>query len=210
MKKRRTAEEVARLLRDAERDLAKGLTISGFRRKQGIAETTYYRRRPRNDPGQVDSDRRCRELESEVGELETLVAELLLDKQMLQDIAKKVVSPDQQRAAADYPSEQHKSSQRRIARVMGRSRSVLRYRRGRQVDEQPLSREIKRLARRHPPRDEFLERVEFEDVADARAKASWHRREYNAIRPHGSLSYATPNEFSAARDGGKVPGPTVE
>ncbi len=51
MKKRRTAEEVARLLRDAERDLAKGLTIPEFCRKQGIAETTYSRWRQRNDPG---------------------------------------------------------------------------------------------------------------------------------------------------------------
>jgi transposase InsO family protein len=49
-------------------------------------------------------------------------------------------------------------------------------------------------------RDEFLERHEFESVADARAKASWHRREYNTIRPHSSLGYATPREFSAACD----------
>jgi len=49
-------------------------------------------------------------------------------------------------------------------------------------------------------RDEFLERVEFEDVADARAKAFWYRREYNAVRPHSSLSYAAPKEFSAACD----------
>jgi putative transposase len=49
-------------------------------------------------------------------------------------------------------------------------------------------------------RDEFLERVEFESVADARAKASWFRREYNAVRPHSSLGYATPKEFSAACD----------
>ncbi len=49
-------------------------------------------------------------------------------------------------------------------------------------------------------RDEFLERVEFEDVADARAKASWYRREYNAVRPHSSLGYSTPKEFSAACD----------
>jgi transposase InsO family protein len=47
-------------------------------------------------------------------------------------------------------------------------------------------------------RDEFLERAEFEDVAEARAKGSWYRREYNAVRPHSSLSYATPREFSAA------------
>lgn len=46
-------------------------------------------------------------------------------------------------------------------------------------------------------RDEFLERIEFETIADARAKASWFRREYNSVRPHSSLGYATPNEFSA-------------
>ena len=49
-------------------------------------------------------------------------------------------------------------------------------------------------------RDEFLERVEFEDVADARAKAFWYRREYNAVRPHSSLGHATPKELSAACD----------
>ena len=54
-------------------------------------------------------------------------------------------------------------------------------------------------------RDEFLERVIFEDVADARAKASWYRREYNAVRPHSSLGYATPKEFSAACDRRRIP-----
>ena len=63
---------------------------------------------------------------------------------------KKVVTPDQQRAAADYLSEQYGISQRRICRVMGRSRSVLRYRRSHRADEPALNREIKRLARRHP------------------------------------------------------------
>jgi transposase InsO family protein len=47
-------------------------------------------------------------------------------------------------------------------------------------------------------RDEFLEREEFESVSDAKSKAAWWRREYNRIRPHGSLSYQTPEEFSAA------------
>jgi putative transposase len=49
-------------------------------------------------------------------------------------------------------------------------------------------------------RDEFLEREEFESVADARAKGSWYRREYNTVRPHSSLGYATPKEFSEACD----------
>jgi putative transposase len=49
--------------------------------------------------------------------------------------------------------------------------------------------------------DEFLEREEFESMADARAKGSWFRREYNAVRPHSALGYATPKEFSAACSG---------
>jgi putative transposase len=89
MKKRRTADEVSRLLREVDRDLAKGLTISDICRKIGVAVTTYYRWRQRNNPAELDADRRCRELEVEVDRLKRLVAELLLDKQMLQDIAKK-------------------------------------------------------------------------------------------------------------------------
>ena len=49
-------------------------------------------------------------------------------------------------------------------------------------------------------RDESLEREQFEIVEDAREKASWFRREYNTLRPHNSLGYATPREFSAACD----------
>jgi putative transposase len=282
-----------------------------------------------------------------------------------------VVTADQQRAAADYLAERYGASQRRACRVMGRARSNLRYRRARRPDEPALTREIKRLARRHPRygyrrihamltrrgwavnlkrvrrlwnelglrrpvrlrkprklgpkpgasrnsctesparfkddvwtcdfihdrtadgrplkwltlvdeytreclvlhaaasmtgaevrrvvarvigrrgaparirsdngsgfvcealagwlrgagtepipvaagkpwengyiesfhsrlRDEFLEREEFESVADARAKGAWFRREYNAVRPHSSLGYATPKEFSAACSG---------
>jgi putative transposase len=281
-----------------------------------------------------------------------------------------VVTPDQQRAAADYLAERYGISQRRACRVMGRSRSNLRYSRAHRADEPALTREIRRLARRHPRygyrrihamlvrggwsvnlkrvrrlwnelglrrpmrlrkprklgpkpgvsahscveqparfkndvwtcdfihdrtidgrplkwltlvdeytreclvlhaagsmtgadvrrivarvigrrgaptrirsdngseficdalvgwlrgvgsepipvaagspwengyiesfhsrlRDEFLEREEFESVADAREKGSWYRREYNAVRPHSSLGYATPKEFSAACD----------
>jgi transposase InsO family protein len=50
-------------------------------------------------------------------------------------------------------------------------------------------------------RDEFFEREEFESVPDARAKGKWYRREYNTVRPHSSLGYMTPKEFSAACDG---------
>jgi putative transposase len=89
MKKRRSADQVQRLLREADRDLAKGLTASDVCRKLGVSITTYYRWRHRFDPAQVDDARRVRELEVEVERLKRLAAELMLDKQMLQDIAKK-------------------------------------------------------------------------------------------------------------------------
>lgn len=89
MSKRRTAEQIQRLMREVERDLAQGLTISDVCRKLGIAASTYWRWRQHFDPEQVDERRHIRELQSEVERLKRLVAELLLDKQMLQDVAKK-------------------------------------------------------------------------------------------------------------------------
>ena len=51
---------------------------------------------------------------------------------------------------------------------------------------------------------EFLEGVEFESVADAQAKGGWFRREYNTIRPHSSIGYKTPREFSEECDRKKL------
>jgi putative transposase len=89
MGKRRTREQIKQLLREAERDLAKGLTVGDFCRKAGISQTTYHRWRLRFNSAKVDEGRRIRELQSEVERLKILVAELLLDKRMLQDVAQK-------------------------------------------------------------------------------------------------------------------------
>jgi transposase InsO family protein len=51
-------------------------------------------------------------------------------------------------------------------------------------------------------RDEFLERVEFESVVDAKAQAKGYRHEFNTIRPHSGLAYQTPKDFSADCDHG--------
>jgi transposase-like protein len=89
MGKRRTADQVKRLLQEADRDLAKGLTVSDVCRKLGVSENTFYRWRQRHDPVQVDDARRVRELQIEVERLKLLLAEVMLDKKMLQDVAKK-------------------------------------------------------------------------------------------------------------------------
>jgi len=89
MSKRRTADQILRHLREADHDLGKGLTVSDVCRKLGISNGTYYRWRNDHDPAQVDDARRVRELQAEVERYKQLVAELMLDKRMLQDVAKK-------------------------------------------------------------------------------------------------------------------------
>jgi putative transposase len=46
-------------------------------------------------------------------------------------------------------------------------------------------------------RDEFLDREEFENEPQARALGALWKEEYNTERPHSSLGYKTPAEFSA-------------
>lgn len=46
-------------------------------------------------------------------------------------------------------------------------------------------------------RDEFLNGASFENLADARARAAWFKREFNEVRPHSGLNYATPKAFAA-------------
>jgi putative transposase len=89
MDKRRTREQIQRLLREAGRDLAKGLTVGDVCRKLGVGQSTFRRWRQSNDPTKVNDGQRIRELQVEVERLKLLVAELLLDKRMLQDVAKK-------------------------------------------------------------------------------------------------------------------------
>src|SRR5438067_6379397 len=60
----------------------------------------------------------------EVERFKVLVAELMLDTRMLQDVAKKkVVTATQQRAAANYLREKFAVSERRVSQVLGRARS---------------------------------------------------------------------------------------
>ena len=60
MSKRRSAEQIQRLLREADRDLTKGFTVGDVCRKLGVSQNTFYRWRQRFDPAQADDGRRVR------------------------------------------------------------------------------------------------------------------------------------------------------
>jgi transposase-like protein len=89
MGKRHTTEQIIRKLRQAEVDLAGGLTIGQVCQKLGVSEQTFHRWRNRYGGVTGDDAKRLRELEAENSRLKRLVAELALDKQLLQEVVRK-------------------------------------------------------------------------------------------------------------------------
>jgi putative transposase len=80
-----TEEQVAFALKQADT----GTSVKEVIRKMGITEQTYYRWKKKYG-GMMPSDlRRLRQLEEENRQLKKLVADLSLDKQMLQDVLSK-------------------------------------------------------------------------------------------------------------------------
>ncbi len=82
---RYTAEQVAFAMRQAE----SGTPVPEVCRKMGIAEQTFYRWKKKYAGMGVAEVRKLRILEEENLKLKQLVADLSLDKQMLQDVLRK-------------------------------------------------------------------------------------------------------------------------
>ncbi len=80
-RKRFTEEQIAFALRQAE----SGTTAAEVCRKMQISEQTFYRWKKRYAGMGVAEVRRLKQLEDEVRRLKQLVADLSLDKAMLQD-----------------------------------------------------------------------------------------------------------------------------
>jgi len=80
-KKRFTDEQIAFALRQAEA----GTAVGEICRKMGVSEATFYRWKKVYAGVGVAEIRRLKQLEDENGKLKRLVADLSLDKEMLQD-----------------------------------------------------------------------------------------------------------------------------
>jgi putative transposase len=89
MRKRPGPDQIARILREFQADLDAGLNINHACRKAGIGITTYYRWKALQEDPLSNEQLRVSELEAEVGRLKLLVAELALDRRMLQEALKK-------------------------------------------------------------------------------------------------------------------------
>ena len=89
MRKRPRPDQIAAILRDFPADLEAGLNIDQACRKAGIGPTTYYRWKALQEDPISGEQLRISELEAEVERLKLLIAELALDRRMLQEAWKK-------------------------------------------------------------------------------------------------------------------------
>src|SRR5918912_516916 len=87
-RKRHTAEEIVAKLRQVDVLLAQGQTVADAIRSIGVTEVTYYRWR--NEYGGLKSDqiKRLKDLETENARLRRAIADLTLDKLILQEAAR--------------------------------------------------------------------------------------------------------------------------
>jgi len=85
MKKNFTNEQIIYTLRQAEG----GTSVAEVCRKMGITEQTFYRWKKKFAGMGVAELTRLRQLEDENSKLKSLVADLTLDKHMLQEVLRK-------------------------------------------------------------------------------------------------------------------------
>jgi putative transposase len=84
-RKRYTEPQIVFALQQAD----SGTAVAEICRKMGVAEATFYRWKKRYGNLDATEIRRLRQLEDENRRLKNLVAELTLDKAMLQDVLRK-------------------------------------------------------------------------------------------------------------------------
>jgi putative transposase len=84
-RKRHSPEQIIRKLREAEVELGGGAAVADVCKKLGIAEQTYFRWRNQYGGMKADDMKRLKDLEKENGRLKKAVADLTLDKQILQE-----------------------------------------------------------------------------------------------------------------------------
>ena len=78
-------QQIAFILRQAE----EGVSVGEVCRKVGISEQTYYRWRKRYGGMMPSEMKRLKQLEEENVRLKKLVADLSLDKEMIQEVVRK-------------------------------------------------------------------------------------------------------------------------
>jgi len=118
-------------------------------RSAGISEATFYNWWKKYGGLLPSEMKRLKQIEEENNKLKKLVAELSLDKAMLQDVIKrKLMTPGRRRQAVDDLRGTWKVSIRRACSVLGAERSSYHYK-SRRPDRANLRAKIKEIAETH-------------------------------------------------------------
>ena len=88
MNKRHTPEQIVRKLREAEAELAAGVSVPEVARRLGISEATFNRWRNQYGGMKADAMKRLKELESENARLKKIVADQAVDKSILKEVSR--------------------------------------------------------------------------------------------------------------------------
>ena len=88
MKKRHTPEQIVRKLREAEAELAAGVSVPEVARRLGISEATFHRWRNQYGGMKADAMKRLKELESENARLKKIVADQAVDISILKEVSR--------------------------------------------------------------------------------------------------------------------------
>jgi len=124
-RKRFSVEQIVAVLKQAEL----GMPVAELIRKVGISEQTFYRWKKQYAGLQSGQLRELKQLQEENVRLKKLVADLSLDKAILQDInAKIMVRPAVKRQAVTYIVDHYRTSRRRACKLVRQYRSVNYYR----------------------------------------------------------------------------------
>jgi putative transposase len=78
-------EQIVAIVKQAEM----GMPVAELIRRVGISEQTFYRWKKQFTGLEIDQVRQLKQLQDENGRLKKLVAELTLDRAMLQDVLRK-------------------------------------------------------------------------------------------------------------------------
>ena len=114
-----TEEQIAFALHQAET----GTSVEEVCRKVGVSQATFYAWKKKYGGIGVTELRRLCQLEDENRKLKQLLADLSLDKVMLQDVLKKALRPTQRKELVGHLIERYRISIKRACLVCQQSRA---------------------------------------------------------------------------------------
>ncbi|HEU0149969.1 MAG TPA: IS3 family transposase [Bradyrhizobium sp.] len=166
-RKRHKPEEIVSKLRQVDVLASQGQSVADAVRSIGVTEVTYYRWRQEFGGLKSDQVKRLKDLETENTRLRRAIADLTLDKLILQEAAPgKLLSPARRRACIEHVRRELGVSERRACAALGQHRSTQRKVPSGRDDEERLSADIVELARQYG-------RYGYRKIAELLRRAGW-------------------------------------